>query len=346
MSVNADAKGNGSGGRAIFAGGCFWCIESALREVPGVIGAVSGYTGGKSANPTYEEVSTGATGHYEAVLVTFDPSKVSYRQLVLEFLRHIDPTDPGGQFADRGSQYRTAVFVFDDAQRKTARAVLDEAGRSGIFSKPVVTSVMTASAFYPAEAYHQNYSTREPARYRAYSAGSGRDAFIERHWKSPVCALPNPRIEGAPKEAAEPAKAALRRKLTPLQYKVTQEGGTEEPFRNEYWNNHRKGIYVDVVTGEPLFSSADKFDSGSGWPSFTRPIDKSSVVEREDRSHLMVRTEVRGGKSGSHLGHVFTDGPAPTGLRYCMNSASLRFIPLEELEKEGYGRYRALFEKK
>jgi peptide methionine sulfoxide reductase msrA/msrB len=149
-----------------------------------------------------------------------------------------------------------------------------------------------------------------------------------------------PGVEGY----TRPTDAELRQRLTPLQFKVTRQAGTEPAFRNEYWDHHAAGIYVDVVSGEPLFSSRDKFDSGTGWPSFTRPLEPASIVEKQDRSFFTVRTEVRSRLADSHLGHVFPDGPPPTGLRYCMNSAALRFVPVSELEQQGYGRYRNLFD--
>jgi len=319
---------------AIFAGGCFWCMVQPFASLEGVKEVLCGYTGGHVPHPTYEQVCSGTTGHYEAVRVEYDPSKISYRALLDVFWRQIDPTDPAGQFMDRGSQYRTAIFYLDEEQRKEAEESKAELERSGRFAKPIATQILPASEFYVAEEFHQDYYLKKPEEYKRYKVGSGRQAFLERAWAKEVPDAPVTSV---------PSKEELRERLTPMQYRVTQEGATEPPFQNEYWDNTRPGIYVDVVSGVPLFSSLDKFDAGCGWPSFTKPIKKENIVEVPDHSHGMVRTEVRAAYSGSHLGHVFDDGPAPTGLRYCINSAALRFIPLEDLDKEGYGSYVAMF---
>ena len=309
--------------KAIFAGGCFWCMVKPFDSFDGVLKVVSGYTGGHVENPSYEDVLKGDTGHLEAVEITYDESIVSYNELLEAFFMSIDPTDDGGQFHDRGESYKTAIFYLDENQKKQAEDYIKELENRKIFRGEIVTKVIKASKFYEAEGYHQNYYKKNSFRYKMYYKGSGREEFLENTWK-----------------LSDKKKDEYKRILTPLQYYVTQENGTEPPFNNEYDKNFEEGIYVDIVSKKPLFSSKDKYNSGCGWPAFSKPINKGYVEEKEDLSHGMVRTEVRGKSSDSHLGHVFNDGPLDKGgLRYCINSASLEFIPKEEMEKRGYGEF-------
>lgn len=302
------------------AGGCFWGVEKYLSLIPGVLKTEVGYANGKTANPTYEQVCRENTGHSETVKVVYDDRRIALRALLMRFFEVIDPTSVNKQGNDRGEQYRTGIYYTDPGEKAEIEAALEDLQTR--YEKTVVVEALPLENYYAAEDYHQGYLDKNPSGY---------------------CHIPAGAFERAKRPLEEERKEELKGRLTDMQYKVTQENGTEPPFQNEYYNEFREGIYVDVVSGEPLFVSTDKFESGCGWPSFSKPIDKRLIEERTDTSHGMLRAEVRGKGSDSHLGHVFDDGPEERGgLRYCINSAALRFVEKERMREEGYEGYLEL----
>lgn len=308
------------------AGGCFWGLEAYFQRIPGVMDAVSGYANGRTDNPSYEDVVRRNTGHAETVRVTYDADRLSLADIMQYFLRVVDPTSLNQQGNDRGTQYRSGVYYTDAADAAIIQAALD--AEQAKYSRPIVVENQPLRQFFEAEEYHQDYLVKNPDGYchidirRADEPLPGKAGFDASRWQ-------------------KPDEATLRRQLSDEQYRITQQNGTEAAFSHAYDHLFADGIYVDVVSGEPLFSARDKYDSGCGWPSFTRPIQASAITEHEDLSYNMRRTEVRSRSADSHLGHVFPDGPAAQGgLRYCINGASLRFVPYEEMDAQGYGAWK------
>lgn len=334
------ARNNPDYSKAYFAGGCFWCVEKDFEKFSGIKAVISGYSGGDQENPTYENHAD----HREAVEVVYDSKIISYTDLVEYFYRHHDPTDADGSFYDRGHSYTSAIYYQNQSEKEVAQSITDELNNSGVFEKPIATAIEEFKDFTDAEEYHQDYYKKSPIRYNAYRAASGRDSRFEEVSTKIDQVLGEQDIEMKASNVwqsyEKPSDEVLQDILTDMQYAVTQEEATEPPFtEGNLDKENRDGIFVDILSGEPLFSSRDKYDSGTGWPSFTQPIDDEFIVKKTDYKLLYPRTEVRSKYADNHIGHVFNDGPEPTGERWCMNGFAMRFIPLEDMASEGYEEY-------
>ncbi|MCL2136792.1 MAG: peptide-methionine (S)-S-oxide reductase MsrA [Coriobacteriia bacterium] len=326
--ANLDTKAFDNLKEIYFAGGCFWGVERYFSLIPGVIDATSGYANGSTENPSYEEVCYLDTGHAETVRVLYDPSIVSLQRLTEQFFKIIDPLSLNKQGNDEGKQYRSGVYYTDQADRLVVQEVFEAVQQN--YAQAIVTELLPLVNYYLAEDYHQDYLEKNPHGYCHIDFSSLDDLLVD---KAGIV-----KVDAA--AYARPSDQEIKRMLSPEQYEVTQNAATERAFFNEYFDNFEPGLYVDIVTGEPLFSSADKFDSACGWPSFTKQIDPDVTVQFSDHSHGMVRTEVRSRVGNSHLGHVFNDGPPDKGgLRYCINSLALKFIPLSEMAEAGYAEF-------
>jgi peptide methionine sulfoxide reductase msrA/msrB len=334
----------------LVAGGCFWCVEADLEKLPGVTAAVSGYAGGTTVNPTYQNYAAG--GHREVVEVTYDANQVSFEEILIYALKHMDPTDGDGSFADRGEYYAPAFYYRTPAEKTIIDTLINDVNDNGPYTKALAIAVKAAPTFYVAEAYHQDYykGTLSKLKYQYYRKASGRDTFIKTTWGTEIGpTLPWRTVTRVASSTVKtnhwetyvkPEKASLKMNLEATTFSVTQEAGTERAGTSPLDKNYEAGIYVDVLSGEPLFLSRDKFDSGTGWPSFVKPISAHALTEHNDNTFFSTRTEVRSAIADNHLGHVFTDGPADRGgLRYCMNGVALRFIPKADMEASGYRAY-------